>query len=102
MCVYICLGWRARSCGSVRLCYLADITWHHTRARTRTKTSPASPLALSPFPFPFPPRGHAQVLEIEIIKQAGIETYTRTFELPVGKAYKMYDSIMRGLCEKSK
>jgi hypothetical protein len=41
------------------------------------------------------------VLEIEIIKQAGIETYTRTFELPVGKAYKMYDSIMRGLCEKS-
>ena len=76
--------------------YLADITL----ARGHTKTSPASPL--SPLPSPFSLRGHDQVLEIEIIKQAGIETYTRTFELPVGKAYKMYDSIMRGLCEKSK
>ena len=72
----------------------------HLRADTHTQTSPASPL--SPLPSPFSLRGHDQVLEIEIIKQAGIETYTRTFELPVGKAYKMYDSIMRGLCEKSK
>jgi len=23
----------------------------------------------------------------------------RKFELPVGKAYKMYDAIMRGICE---
>ena len=43
-----------------------------------------------------------QVLEVEIVKQAGMETYTRTFELPVGKAYKMYDSIMRGICEADK
>lgn len=42
------------------------------------------------------------VLEVEIVKQAGMETYTRTFELPVGKAYKMYDSIMRGICEADK
>jgi len=39
------------------------------------------------------------VLEVEISKQAGIATYTRKFELPVGKAYKMYDGIMRGICE---
>ena len=38
------------------------------------------------------------VLEIEIIKQAGIETYTRTFEMPVGDAYKMYDGIMKAKC----
>ena len=75
--------------------YLADITL----ARGHTHTNLA---CLSPLPSPFSLRGHDQVLEIEIIKQAGIETYTRTFELPVGKAYKMYDSIMRGLCEKSK
>ena len=63
---------------------------------------PSLPSPLSPLPSLCSLRGHEQVLEIEIIKQAGIETYTRTFELPVGKAYKMYDSIMRGLCEKSK
>lgn len=42
------------------------------------------------------------VLEVEIVKQAGMETYTRTFEMPVGKAYKMYDSIMRGIVEADK
>ena len=39
------------------------------------------------------------VLEVEIVKQAGMKSYKRTFELPVGKAYKMYDSIMRAICE---
>lgn len=39
------------------------------------------------------------VLEVEIVKQSGIDTYMRKFELPVGKAYQMYDGIMRGMCK---
>lgn len=39
------------------------------------------------------------VLEVEVVKQAGVHTYSRKFELPVGKAYKMYDAIMCGICE---
>ena len=75
------------------------IIWLTSHSRADTHKNLA---CLSPLPSPFSLCGLDQVLEIEIIKQAGIETYTRTFELPVGKAYKMYDSIMRGLCEKAK
>jgi len=39
------------------------------------------------------------VLEVEVVKQAGMDTYVRKFELPARKAYAMYDSIMRGQCE---
>jgi len=54
----------------------------------------------------FPVRGAAwflimpqSVLEIEVVKQSGMDTYMRKFELPVGKAYQMYDAVMRGICE---
>jgi hypothetical protein len=39
------------------------------------------------------------VLEVEIVKQTGMDTYMRKFKLPVGKAYQMYDGIMRSMCE---
>ncbi|EKX40962.1 hypothetical protein GUITHDRAFT_142362 [Guillardia theta CCMP2712] len=40
------------------------------------------------------------VLEVEYVKQAGVKTYTKKFELPVREAYLMHDHIMRGICER--
>jgi len=39
-------------------------------------------------------------LEIEFVKQAGTASYTKKFECPVLEAYKAYDAIMSGRCDK--